>query len=116
MKIKDQSKIAVSTCSCDLKLFSLPNLIPIKTWSINEQPFADEVPTNQKALRSLNRNFDASLHRMPSAISWWNENHLAVARVSGSISIHSIDHDLDSVTEAEWFQPFPLISDSTKGE
>ena len=111
----DDTRVAVSNIAGDISTFSLPNLHPIGSWTVNEQPLADEVSTDQKAVRSLNRHFSPELHRVPSALTWWNDSHLVISRISGSVSIHAVDSNLDPVTEAEWFQPFPLISNSHGG-
>ena len=39
----DESRIAVSNILGDIATFSLPNLLPIDSWTVNEQPFANEV-------------------------------------------------------------------------
>ena len=111
----DEDRIAVTNIAGDIVIFSLPNLLPVKMWSINEQPLADDLPPDQKARRCLNRHFDASLHQCPCALTWWNENHLVISRVSGSVGIHMIDSDLAPVTEPEWLQPFPLITEAKEG-
>ena len=106
----DESRIAVSSLAGDIQTLSLPNLLPISCWGLSDQPLADEVTPDLQSRRSLNTHFPVDIHMLPTAITWWNESHLVISRISGSVSVHAVDSDFVQVTEPEWFEEqFPNI-------
>ena len=88
---------------------------PIGSWKVDEFPFAKELHPDRACSVLLENEVPSALQTIPTSITWWDDDHVILSRICGTISIHSLVDDLGLVSEVEWASPWASLSDAKGG-
>ena len=103
----DENQVALVDLDGTISIWALPDLVlkSDSTWKVNHQPESNERPPDQKQSRMLTNHYTPNIHALPFGVTWWTDSIIAINRVSGFLSIHSVTDGALSLAEKEWINP-----------
>ena len=103
----DENQVALVDLDGTISIWALPDLVlkSDSTWKVTNQPESNERPPDQKNSRMLTNHYTQNIHVLPFHVTWWTESIIAINRVSGFLSIHSVTDGALSLAEKEWINP-----------
>ena len=103
----DENQVALVDLDGTISIWALPDLVlkSDSTWKVSHQPESNERPPDQKNSRMLTNHYTPNIHALPFGVTWWTDSIIAINRVSGFLSIHSVTDGALSLAEKEWINP-----------
>ncbi|XP_045917344.1 neuroblastoma-amplified sequence-like [Micropterus dolomieu] len=113
----DGTLLAVIHFSGRLSLWDIPSLKQRATWSQEQQPGFEEInPEWKTSLERRKKIKDKEQYYPLVDVSWWSDNVLILARVSGSLTISSVRTLRNLLGKScEWFEPSPRVTAAHDG-